>query len=64
MIYPSRTGRLAIELGERLAVSHIAFENGPDLARLTIAEYPGSATFVEKEVHLFKCLLCCFLVWC
>lgn len=64
MIHLSRTGPLAIELGKRLVMSHIAVENCTDLACLPIAKYPGRATLVEQKVHLFQCLLGCFLLGC
>lgn len=54
MIHLSRTGALGIERGERLSMSHIAFDNSADLACLPVAKYPDSATFVEQEVNLFQ----------
>lgn len=54
MIHLSRPRTLAIELGESLAVSHIAFEDGTDFACLAVAEYPDGAALVEEEIHFFQ----------
>lgn len=51
-MYYTRT--LVIKLCEGLAVSHVALNNGADLASLPVAEHPDSAVLCEEEINFLQ----------